>query len=121
MYFVEARRFTDEQKNVLNGIRTFLGKDATNHIIIVFSHATRAQISNNDEMRKAWNQPVRSFIQDIGNRWSISPNSDYFPPDNPIHKTRIMEINEFISGIQGVYTTEQLEKNLREQEKAQRQ
>ncbi|EXX73349.1 uncharacterized protein OCT59_021241 [Rhizophagus irregularis] len=36
----KARRFTDEQRNVLNEIRTFLGKDATNNIISVFSHAS---------------------------------------------------------------------------------
>ncbi|PKY59185.1 P-loop containing nucleoside triphosphate hydrolase protein [Rhizophagus irregularis] len=98
LFVFEAKRFTDEQKNVLDGIRRFLGEEATNYIIAVFSHATKAQIRDRNVMRKAWNQPVRSFIQDIDNRWGIAPNSDYFPPDDPVHKARLGEIMAFISG-----------------------
>jgi hypothetical protein len=119
--FTEAKRFTDEQKNVLDGIRTFLGEDATNYIIAVFSHATKAQIRDRTTMRKAWNIPVRSFIQEIDNRWGISPNSDYYPPDDPVHKARLGEIMAFISGMRGVYTTEQLEESRQKQEEARRQ
>src|SRR5687767_6493568 len=72
-WFTEAKRFTDEQKNVLDGIRRFLGEEATNYIIAVFSHATKAQIRDRTVMRQAWNSPVRSFIQDIDNRWGIAP------------------------------------------------
>src|SRR6266542_2209828 len=99
MGFTEAKRFTEEQKNVLGGIRRFLGEDATNYIIAVFSHATKKQISDRNAMRKAWNDPVRSFIQDIENRWGISPNSDYFPSEDPIHRQRLGEIKAFISGM----------------------
>ncbi|CAB4392548.1 unnamed protein product [Rhizophagus irregularis] len=121
LFVFEARRFTDEQKNVLGGIRRFLGEEATNYIIAVFSHATKAQIRDRNVMRKAWNQPVRSFIQDIDNRWGIAPNSDYFPPDDPVHKARLGEIMAFISGMRGVYTTDQLEKSRQEQEEIRRQ
>ncbi|GES93018.1 AIG1-type guanine nucleotide-binding (G) domain-containing protein [Rhizophagus clarus] len=120
LFVFEAKRFTDEQKNVLDGIRKFLGEGATNYIIAVFSHATKAQIRDRATMRKAWNGPVRSFIQEIDNRWGISPNSDYYPPDDPVHKARLGEIMAFISGMRGVYTTEQLEKSRQEQEEARR-
>ncbi|RGB42702.1 AIG1 family-domain-containing protein [Rhizophagus diaphanus] len=121
LFVFEAKRFTDEQKNVLDGIRRFLGEEATNYIIAVFSHATKAQIRDRNVMRKAWNPPVRSFIQDIDNRWGIAPNSDYFPPDDPVHKARLGEIMAFISGMRGVYTTDQLEKSRQEQEEIRRQ
>ena len=51
--FTEAKRFTGEQKNVLEGIRKFLGEGATNYIIAIFSHATKAQIRDRNTMRKA--------------------------------------------------------------------
>jgi hypothetical protein len=72
-------------------------------------------------MQRDWNQSVRFFIQDIGNRWGISPNPDLFSPDEEIHKARLREIKGLINSIQGVYTTTQLEKNLREQAEAKRQ
>ncbi|POG66825.1 hypothetical protein GLOIN_2v1653968 [Rhizophagus irregularis DAOM 181602=DAOM 197198] len=121
LFVFEARRFTDEQKNVLEGIRRFLGEEAINYIIAVFSHATKTQIRDRNVMRQAWNSPVRSFIQDIDNRWGIAPNSDYFPPDDPVHKARLGEIMAFISGMRGVYTTDQLEKSRKEQEEIRRQ
>ncbi|CAG8765954.1 5863_t:CDS:2, partial [Racocetra persica] len=117
----EAKRFTQEQKDVLNEIRTFLGRDATNHIIAVFSHATKTQTEFKDRMQNDWNTHVKSFVQNIGYRWGISPNPDIFPSDNQIHKERLNEIKQLIKSIQGVYTTEQLEVNLREQERIRRQ
>jgi hypothetical protein len=116
--FTEAKRFTAEQKNVLNGLRTFLGEEAIHHIIAIFSHATKLQISNRDIMRRAWNELVRSFINDIDNRWGISLNSDYHSPDDPIHKARLGEIKAFIGGIRGVYVTEQLEKSRKKHEES---
>ncbi|CAG8661015.1 4290_t:CDS:2, partial [Acaulospora morrowiae] len=114
----EALRFTNEQKEVLSRIRGFLGKDATNHIIAVFSHANKRQTESRDEMKKTWNNPVQLFIQNVGNRWGISPNPDIFSPNDSVYGTRLKEIKDLINGIQGVYATEQLEKNLRELEEA---
>src|SRR6266498_2866979 len=116
MNFAEAKRFTAEQKNVLDGLRIFLGEEAIRHIIAVFSNTTKAQISDRNIMRKDWNEPVRSFIQDIDNRWGISPNPDYISPDDPNYKLRLGEIKSLISGMQGVYTSNQLEKSRKEQE-----
>ncbi|RIB14727.1 AIG1 family-domain-containing protein [Gigaspora rosea] len=68
LFVFEAKRFTEEQKNALNGIKTFLGENALNYMIAVFSHATKKQNEDKDEMRKAWNPTVASFIGSIGNR-----------------------------------------------------
>ncbi|RHZ44648.1 hypothetical protein Glove_714g9 [Diversispora epigaea] len=89
--------------------------------IAIFSHATKKQNENKDEMRKAWNGTIFSFIKGLGNRWGISPNSDYFPPEHPVHKARINEIKDFIVSTQGVYTTEAFESARQEQEKIKRE
>ncbi|GBC44840.2 hypothetical protein GLOIN_2v1614119 [Rhizophagus irregularis DAOM 181602=DAOM 197198] len=72
-------RFTDEQKDALNRIRNFLGKNATNNIISVLSRADKDQTEDRSIMQSDWNQSFRSFIQGIGNRWGISPNPEIFP------------------------------------------
>jgi hypothetical protein len=105
----------------LEGIRKFLGEDAKDYIIAVFSHADKKQIMDRDVMRKSWNAPVASFIKELENRWGISPNPDYFPPNDPIHKARLGEIKALISGMRGVFTSELLKKARQEQERIQRQ
>ncbi|CAG8649196.1 14195_t:CDS:2, partial [Acaulospora morrowiae] len=109
LFVFEARRFTDEQKKVLQGITMFLGEEAMNYIIAIFSRTTKKQNSSRDEMRKAWNPVVSSFIDQIDNRWGISPDSDHFLPDDPIHKARLGEIRAFIAGTRGIYTTKAFE------------
>src|SRR6266542_6701274 len=116
MNFIEMGRLTDEQRNTLNELRTFLGKDAKNNIIVVFSKATPDQIKNKDKMQKDWNTSISSFIEQIDYRWSVSPNPHYFFYDRQINEERLMEIKGLITSIQEVYTTKQLEDNLKEQE-----
>jgi hypothetical protein len=67
MVFVEAGRITDEEKNVLNTIRNFLGKDATNNFIVVFSKADPERVM---DKQIDWNEIeiLRSFIAQIGYR-----------------------------------------------------
>ncbi|CAG8538325.1 1745_t:CDS:2 [Dentiscutata heterogama] len=121
LFVFEAKRFTKEQGNVLNGIRAFLGEGALNYIIAVFSHATKKQNEDKDEMRKAWNPAISTFIGSIGNRWGISPNSDYFPPEHEKHQLRLREIKDFIISTPGFYTTDMLESARRDQERIQRE
>ncbi|CAG8619417.1 22320_t:CDS:10, partial [Cetraspora pellucida] len=121
LFVFEAKRFTKEQGNVLNGIRAFLGEGALNYIIAIFSHATKKQNADRDEMRKAWNPTITSFIGKIGNRWGISPNSDYYPPEHEKHQSRLREIKDFIMSTSGCYTTDMLESARQEQEKIQRE
>ncbi|CAG8556271.1 22644_t:CDS:2, partial [Racocetra persica] len=88
LFVFEAKRFTEEQKNVLDGIRMFFGEGALNYIIAVFSRATKKQNADKNEMRQAWNPAISSFIGSIGNRWGISPDSDYFPPEHEKHQVQ---------------------------------
>lgn len=103
-------------------IGTFLGKDATNNIIVVFSHASPDQIKCKDKMRMAWSDvPLfSSFIQDIEFRWSVSPDPHHLDDDRQISEERLMEIKTFISNIREIYTTRQLEENLERQKEAKR-
>ncbi|KAF0524721.1 GTPase imap family member 7-like [Gigaspora margarita] len=117
LFVFEAKRFTEEQKNALNGIKAFLGENALNYMIAIFSHATKKQNEDKDEMRKAWNPTVASFIGSIGNRWGVSPDSDYFPPKHEKHQLRLREIKDFIMSTSGSYTTDMLESARREQER----
>lgn len=121
LFVFEAKRFTAEQGNVLYGIKSFFGEGALNYIIAVFSHATKKQNADKDEMRKAWNPAISSFIVSIGNRWDISPDSDYFPPEHEIHQLRLREIKDLIINTQGSYTTEMLESARQVQERIQRE
>nr|CAG8582637.1 14751_t:CDS:2 [Entrophospora candida] len=120
LFVFEAKRFTEEQKSVLQNINLFLGEGAIDYIIAIFSHATKKQNASRDEMRNAWNPTVSSFIRRLDNRWGISPNPDYYPPDDLVHKARLGEIKAFISGTRGVYTTEEFESARRAQEEIQR-
>ncbi|CAG8728855.1 19407_t:CDS:2, partial [Dentiscutata erythropus] len=121
LFVFEAKRFTAEQKSVLNGIKTFLGEDALNHMIAIFSHATKKQNEDRDEMRKAWNPAIATLIGRIGNRWGISPNSDFFPPEHEKYKLRLLEIKDFIISTSGYYTTESFKLVRQEQERIERE
>ncbi|PKC09718.1 hypothetical protein RhiirA5_473368 [Rhizophagus irregularis] len=122
LFVLKKERFTDEQRNTLKEIGTFLGKDATNNIIVVFSHASPDQIKCKDKMRMAWSDvPLfSSFIQDIEFRWSVSPDPHHLDDDRQISEERLMEIKTFISNIREIYTTRQLEENLERQKEAKR-
>ncbi|CAB4376225.1 unnamed protein product [Rhizophagus irregularis] len=122
LFVLKKERFTDEQRNTLKEIGTFLGKDATNNIIVVFSHASPDQIKCKDKMRMAWRDvPLfSSFIQDIEFRWSVSPDPHHLDDDRQISEERLMEIKTFISNIREIYTTRQLEENLERQKEAKR-
>lgn len=118
--FIETGRLTDEARDALNQIKKFLGKDATNNIILVLSWADKDQTEDISVMESDWNQSFRSFLQGIGNRWGISPNPKDFSSDTKTYKDRLREIKNLISSIRGVYSTEQHEKNQQEQEEAKR-
>ncbi|GBC06588.1 hypothetical protein RclHR1_06940005 [Rhizophagus clarus] len=111
---LKSERFTDEQRNTLDVIRTFLGKDARNNIIVVFTHANPDQIKYRDRMQKAWeNIPhFNSFIRDINSRWIVAPNPYNFDVDGQISEDRLVEIKDLISNIREIFTTRQLEENL---------
>jgi hypothetical protein len=117
MLFIEAKRFTEEQKEMISRVKLFLGDEALQYMISVFSHCSRKQASNPEYLKKSsWNEPVRAFVNSVGNRWAISPNPDIFPPDSLMHKQRLKELQNHIISIDGVYTNEVFEKARKDQE-----
>ncbi|GBC38028.1 uncharacterized protein OCT59_005822 [Rhizophagus irregularis] len=114
---LEAGRITDEEKNTLSTIRNFLGKDATNNFIVVFSKADPERVK---DKQIDWNkiEILRSFIKQIGYRWCVSPMHPYFfEAERETNEKRLMEIKELITHIQVLYTTRQFEENRKEQER----
>ncbi|RGB24158.1 AIG1 family-domain-containing protein [Rhizophagus diaphanus] len=114
---LEAGRITDEEKNVLNTIRNFLGKDATNNFIVVFSKADPERVM---DKQIDWNEIeiLNSFITQIGYRWHVSPMRRYYNEDErKANEKRLMEIKECISHIQVLYTTTRFEENQKEQKR----
>ncbi|GBB83523.1 hypothetical protein RclHR1_10220007 [Rhizophagus clarus] len=121
LFVVEAKRFTNEQKEMINKISLFLGEEALQYMISVFSHCNKKQTEDLEYFRKScWNEPIRAFVNSVGGRWAISPNSEIFPPDNPVHENRLKELQAKITSIHEVYTNEFLEKARKEQEENER-
>jgi hypothetical protein len=115
--FIEAKRFTEEQKKMVNTVKLFLGDGALPYMISVFSHCNRRQTEEPEHFKASWNRPIKALVNSMGNRWAISPNSDIFPSDNPVHKKHLRDLQNLITSIDGVYTNELLEKVREEQEK----
>jgi hypothetical protein len=118
--FIEAKRFTEEQKEMINRIKTFLGEEALQYMIAVFSHCNRKQTEDKEYFRKVcWSEPVKAFVNSVGYRWAISPNPDIFPPDNQIHKLvklRLEKLQKLItSNTDEVYTNDLFEKARKKQ------
>ncbi|RGB34003.1 hint module-domain-containing protein [Rhizophagus diaphanus] len=121
LFVVEAKRFTNEQKEMINRILLFLGKEASRYMISVFSHCNAKQTKDLEYFKRfCWNDPVKAFVNSVGNRWAISPNPDIFPPDDPVHEECLKELQERIISIDGVYTNDLFEKTRREQEENER-
>ncbi|PKC62514.1 P-loop containing nucleoside triphosphate hydrolase protein, partial [Rhizophagus irregularis] len=117
LFVIEAKRFTIEQKEMVNKIKLFLGDEALRYMITVFSFCDKKQTENLDNFKKSsWNKEFKDFINSMGNRWAISPNSDIFPPDNSVHQQRLRELWNHIISIDGVYTNELLKKARKKQE-----
>ncbi|GBC40491.2 uncharacterized protein OCT59_012508 [Rhizophagus irregularis] len=117
LFVIEAKRFTIEQKEMVNKIKLFLGDEALRYMITVFSFCDKKQTENLDNFKKSsWNKEFKDFINSMGNRWAISPNSDIFPPDNRVHQQRLRELWNHIISIDGVYTNELLKKARKKQE-----
>ncbi|CAG8495872.1 16998_t:CDS:2 [Rhizophagus irregularis] len=103
--FEASRWFTDEQKNTLNIIKTFLGEESLQYMIFVFSHCNKKQTEDPEYFKNScWNEPIKAFINSLDNRWAISPDARYFQPDNLVYKQRLKELKKHISyHINGVW------------------
>src|SRR5581483_7304474 len=119
--FIEARRFTEEQKMMIERIKIFLGEEALRYMISVFSHCNTKQTNDPEYfIQSCWNKQIREFVDSVDGRWAISPNPEIFPPDNPVHQKRLQELQNIIASLNGVYINDLLEKARKEQEETER-
>jgi hypothetical protein len=109
--FTEAKRFTNEQRELIVKIKLLLGEEALQHIILVFSHCNKKQTEQPEYFREScWNEPIKAFVNSVDNRWAISPNPDTFPPDNTVHQKCLQDLQNIITSMNKVYTTEIFER-----------
>ncbi|CAB4480607.1 hypothetical protein RhiirA1_445281 [Rhizophagus irregularis] len=121
LFVIEAKRFTIEQKEMVDRIKLFLGKESLQYMISVFSHCSRKQTEDLEYFKKfSWNQEIKAFVNSMGSRWAISPNPESYPPNNPVRKQRLEDLKNHIVSIDGKYTNELLEKVREEQEENER-
>ncbi|CAG8674775.1 231_t:CDS:2 [Funneliformis mosseae] len=91
LFVLEAKRFTDEQHNVIDGILTLFGEET-------------------------WNKKVRKLVNRMGNRWAITPNPEDFPPGTELHNKCLEHLENTICTINDIYTNELFENTRKEQE-----
>ncbi|CAB4392969.1 unnamed protein product [Rhizophagus irregularis] len=121
LFVIEAKRFTIEQKEMVDRIKLFLGDGSLQYMISVFSHCSRKQTEDPEYFRKfSWNPEMKAFVNSMGNRWAISPNPENYPPNNPVRKQRLGDLQNHIVSIDGKYTNELFEKVRKEQEENER-
>ncbi|GBC40486.2 hypothetical protein GLOIN_2v1846867 [Rhizophagus irregularis DAOM 181602=DAOM 197198] len=121
LFVIEAKRFTIEQKEMVDRIKLFLGDGSLQYMISVFSHCSRKQTEDPEYFRKfSWNPEMKAFVNSMGNRWAISPNPENYPPNNPVRKQRLGDLQNHIVSIDGKYTNELFEKVQKEQEENER-
>ncbi|GBB84103.1 hypothetical protein RclHR1_10740002 [Rhizophagus clarus] len=117
LFVLEAKRYTKEQEKMVNMIKLFLGDDALEYMITVFSHCDKKQTEDPEYFKKvSWNKQIKVFVNSMGNRWTISPNPDLFSPSSNVRQQRLRELENHILSIDGVYTNELLEKARKKQE-----
>uniref|UniRef100_U9SQJ7 AIG1-type G domain-containing protein n=1 Tax=Rhizophagus irregularis (strain DAOM 181602 / DAOM 197198 / MUCL 43194) TaxID=747089 RepID=U9SQJ7_RHIID len=102
LFVIEAKRFTIEQKEMVDRIKLFLGDGSLQYMISVFSHCSRKQTEDPEYFRKfSWNPEMKAFVNSMGNRWAISPNPENYPPNNPVRKQRLGDLQNHIVSIDG--------------------
>ncbi|RGB34004.1 hypothetical protein C1646_668865 [Rhizophagus diaphanus] len=62
LFVVEAKWFMEEQKEMINRIKTFLREEALQYMISIFSHCNRKQTENPEYFKKyCWNDSVKAL------------------------------------------------------------
>ncbi|CAB5393769.1 unnamed protein product [Rhizophagus irregularis] len=117
LFVFEAKRFTNEQREMIDKIMLLLGEEALQYMISVFSHCNRKQTENPEYFSKScWNDPIKAFVNSVGGRWAISPNPEAFPPDNIVRQKRLQDLENIITSMSEIYRTEILDKARKIQE-----
>ncbi|CAG8513980.1 12168_t:CDS:2, partial [Dentiscutata heterogama] len=115
---IQAKRLTKEQNDVIDGIITLFGKKSLQYMVAVFSNCNAKQTKDIDQFKNSWNEEIRAFVNSIGSRWAISPNSDIFPSDHPVHQSHINKLRDIIDKIDGVLTNDIIDEIRKEREDA---
>ncbi|RGB31134.1 AIG1 family-domain-containing protein [Rhizophagus diaphanus] len=78
LFVLGAVRITVEEENALKTIHKFLGKDATDNFIVVFSKAEPEHVKG--EQKIDWEEidVLRDFIERIKRRYCVAPLRRYF-------------------------------------------
>ncbi|GET02537.1 AIG1-type guanine nucleotide-binding (G) domain-containing protein [Rhizophagus clarus] len=72
LFVFEAKRFTNEQRSTINGVKLFLGEEALQYMISVFSHCNKKQTNDPENFKKrSWNEPIRAFVNSVGGVYTI--------------------------------------------------
>ncbi|CAG8451469.1 14768_t:CDS:10, partial [Funneliformis caledonium] len=103
LFVIEAKRLTNEQNNVIDGISTFFGEEAFLNMIIVFSYINKENTNDPKNFEKTWNKKVRMLVNRMGNRWAITPNPSDFPPGTEVHEKCLAHLEKTISRAEAVY------------------
>ncbi|CAG8724464.1 1368_t:CDS:2, partial [Funneliformis mosseae] len=116
LFVLEARRLTDEQINMIDGISTLFGEEAFLNMITVFNNCSYKNINDPKNFEKIWNKKVRMLVNRMGNRWAIIPNPEVFPPGTEVHNKCLEHLENTICTIYEIYTNELFENTRKEQE-----
>ncbi|RHZ74812.1 hypothetical protein Glove_219g64 [Diversispora epigaea] len=104
LFVLQFTRISEEEKTVIKIVKGFLGEDTLRHFIIVFSKCGKPlTFLPPQKFKKLWCDNIRNLVNSAGNRWSISPNSDFLSPGEPEFEKNLEELRQNILSIDGVY------------------
>ncbi|RUS18257.1 AIG1 family-domain-containing protein [Endogone sp. FLAS-F59071] len=101
IFVVEAGRFTQEQANVVEEIKEFLGAESVKYMIIVFTKCNKKQTLSED---LKFNDKLQQLVNETENRWVIAPNAEIFDPESDTFRKNIDKLKSMITGMKAPYT-----------------
>ncbi|CAB4421894.1 unnamed protein product [Rhizophagus irregularis] len=112
LFVMAAGRYTEEQQITTNTVMKFLGQEESRrHIIVVFTGCRKKQTRDRHLMEQDFNGSLRSFLDQVENRWVISPDPDMFDESNdPVVERHMNDLKTYIGLMPMPYTPELFEK-----------
>ncbi|CAB4377440.1 unnamed protein product [Rhizophagus irregularis] len=108
---IEATRFTKEQRDTIDQIIKFLGKESLNNVIAVFTKCKKAPTIDPDLLFNSLVPEQKEFLSQFDNRFIVSPNPDIFgEPDDPIVARHMTKLKNYIVGFSDLYRIDIFEK-----------
>ncbi|CAG8562497.1 10927_t:CDS:2 [Acaulospora colombiana] len=87
-------------------IKSFLGDQALEHMIVAFSHCNVNQTTDDENLQRALNNDMKSFLASVNNRYIVSPNPDLFHQGEEVVCSNIEKAKLLIDSFDAAYTTE---------------